>query len=285
MQIKDLKKEVALPSLEFDLITAHVIHKTREFVLAHGEFKLSNKEEYKIYDLAERRLAGEPLAYLFGYQEFFGLNFLVSQHTLIPRPETELIIDESLQILKSKASNEQITILDVGTGSGCIAISLAHKLGQDSRPVSYKIIAIDIENKALKLARKNAKLNNVKDLIIFKEGNLIEPLLDMDIDLQNSSFLICANLPYLTPKQFKNSPTIQHEPVSALISGEDGLQHYRELFKQLKHWQIKNSTLLCEIDDTQGQIMTELIKKELPGRQFIIKKDLGGYDRLAIITT
>lgn len=280
MTIREIKSQSSLPIKETNLLVSFVLHKDEVFILAHPECKIDKRQADKIADLIERRAAGEPIAFLLGYQEFYGLKFHTTNSTLIPRPETELLVESALSLT---ASQSLPVIIDVGTGSGCIAISLAHKLSQDLIASNQKIIAIDIESKAIKLARKNAQLNKVKDLIEFKVGNLLEPLLASDSRQATRDWIICANLPYLTPEQVKHSPTIQHEPKTALVSGPDGLQHYRELFKQVKKLKAGSLTLLCEIDDTQGATMSALIKKELPQAQFEIKKDLGGYDRLAVI--
>lgn len=285
MTIKELKAQSPLPIKETNLLVSFVLRKDLAFILAHPESKANKRQADKIFDLIERRAAGEPIAYLLGYQEFYSLKFHTTNSTLIPRPETELIVEEALKILARENSSTEapIQIIDVGTGSGCIAISLAHKLCKDLNANGQKIIAIDIEAKAIKLARKNALLNKVKELIDFKVGNLLEPVPQSPYALHLTRYIICANLPYLTPDQVKHSPTIQHEPEGALISGHDGLAHYRELFKQAKKLKVQSITLLCEIDDTQGLAMTALIKKELPSAQFEIKKDLSGYDRLAVI--
>ncbi|NTU99426.1 peptide chain release factor N(5)-glutamine methyltransferase, partial [Candidatus Falkowbacteria bacterium] len=261
-----------------------------------------------------RLRSGEPLAYILGHKEFYGLNFLVNRYTLIPRPETEQLVEEAMSRLTT--SEERATIIDVGTGSGCIAITIAKQLKKichsragedpvatngklDSLPLrcapagndNVKIYAIDISKRALTTAKQNAEQNGVADKIEFINGNLLKPFFDSKLiqpafrqaGIQNSKLHILANLPYLTPEQVKHSPTIQREPKSALISGHDGLKHYRQLFRQIKKLQLSNCTILCEIDDTQGATMSALIKKELPKAKFEIKKDLGGYDRLAVI--
>lgn len=284
MTIQELKTISTISIKETNILVSFVLHKDAIFILAHPEFKINKRQGEKIADLIERRSAGEPMAYLLGYQEFYGLKFYTTNSTLIPRPETELIVEEALQTARHTQQEGLLQIIDVGTGSGCIAISLAHELRKKLEITEQKIIAIDIEAKAIKLARKNAQLNKVKEFLDFKIGNLLEPVLrDSQYTLHATRYLICANLPYLTPDQVKHSPTIQHEPKSALISGHDGLEHYRELFKQVKKLKAESITLLCEIDETQKPSMTALIKKELPQGQFDIKNDLSGYPRLAII--
>jgi release factor glutamine methyltransferase len=299
-----LKTNQNLNRLEVELLIAENLKISRADIMARPELNISKTIEKKISKQLSRLESGEPLAYILGHKEFYGLDFLVNRYTLIPRPETELMVEEAMS--RVTHNSQHATIIDVGTGSGCIAITLAKHLPASCHPraggdpVSAvktmdplplgcasagndKVIAIDISKRALATAQKNAELNGVADKIEFMHGNLLSPLFNSKFKIQNSKLQILANLPYLTPDQVKTSPTIQREPKSALISGNDGLMHYRQLFRQAKKLNAASCTLLCEIDDTQGQTMSELIKKELPQAEFEIKKDLGGYDRLAII--
>ncbi len=259
--------------LEAETIIAHVLEISREEVLISPERQLAPGRIRRIEKLVARRRSGEPLAYLTGRKEFYGLDFTVNRHVLVPRPETELMIDEVLALTEKTMPG---AIIDVGTGSGCIAITLAKRLGS-------KIIAIDISKRALATARKNAESNGVDDRIEFIHGNLLRPLLETKRLSSDVRFVICANLPYLTPAQIAASPSIKHEPCLALESGADGLRHYRRLFKQIKNTGLRDFVILCEIDDTQGAAMRDLIATELPQARFEIKQDLGRYDRLAII--
>jgi release factor glutamine methyltransferase len=278
-----LRQNQDLDRLETELLVAESLQLSRADVMARPEIEIGKAQEKRINRQLSRLKSGEPLAYILGHKEFYGLDFIVNTYTLIPRPETELMVEEALRISRNA---ERVTIIDVGTGSGCIAITLAKAL-------EFKIIAIDISKRALATARKNAKRNGVSDRIEFMHGNLLRPLLKISDGSKApcacmsggraAHYVICANLPYLTPEQVRTSPTIQHEPKSALISGADGLKHYRQLFRQAKKLDAAASTLLCEIDDTQGAAMSKLIEKELPQAKYEIKQDLGGYDRLAVI--
>jgi len=268
--------EISRPEIE--MIIAHTLKKPREFVLIFPEYKLKSHQLSKIEKLAKRRHEGESLAYLVGYKEFYGFEFLVNSHVLVPRPETELIIDE---VLAMTDKNKPSTIIDIGTGSGCIAITLAKLLNPE---LPIKFFAIDISRTALGVAKKNAKKLLTNKNIKFIYGNLLTPFSKLKIEPLNSKIIITANLPYLTPSQIANSPSIQKEPRLALESGHDGLRHYRQLFQQVCKQNLANYTLFCEIDETQGVAMSQLIKRELPLASFEIKKDLGGYDRLAIIS-
>ena len=304
------KCNIKNPPLEAEILLAFLLKKPREFLLAHPEIKLSKKQTSNFQFLISKRLAGWPVAYLIGHKEFYGLDFLVNRNVLIPRPETELMVEEAVNLLSRiayrvspnakgvKPLKRGLTpyyIIDLGTGSGCLIITLA-KLFKDRKsdfgyPKSdFSFLATDISKKALTVARKNAKLNKVDDKIKFLQGNLLEPITkNPNFQFQISNFFILANLPYLTPSQIKNSPTIQSEPSRALNGGRDGLKYYRELFGQIKkisdmRYAIQDTRyVLCEIDPSQKNKMIKLIKNNLPKATYQIKKDLRGHHRLIII--
>lgn len=280
-------KRSGLSILDISLILAYGIKRSREFILAHPEFKISAIRQKKIARLIKLRKKGYPIAYLIGEKEFYGFKFSVNKHVLIPRPETELLVENAKSMIEG--SEEKQTVIDIGTGSGCIIITLAKLLNQACpRPRSRKsiknkeFIGIDISSKAITVARKNAKLHKVENNIKFLSGDLLEPC--KRYTLHAARYMILANLPYLTPEQVKKSPSIKHEPKSALIAGPDGLKYYRKLFKQIKKYKLDNYSLLCEIDHTQTKNIIKLISQELPNASYEIKKDLGGYNRLVIIT-
>lgn len=281
MTIQELNKKYfgKIDYLDSELIISHAIKKPRSFILAHPEHKLTAAQLKRTESFFKRRIKWEPLAYILGYKEFYGLEFKVNKNVLVPRPETELIVDEVLSLISH--SSHPITIIDVGTGSGCIIISLAKIL-------NLKFFTIDISPKALVVAKKNAKLHDVFDNIKFIHGNLIEPILkNKKLIIDNCELIITANLPYLTPKQIKESPTIKREPRLALVAGHDGLKYYKKLIGQIR--QLKNSrpdiriTIFCEIDHTQTGNFKKLIKKELPGAEAEVLKDMHCLDRLVKI--
>lgn len=251
--------------LDLDLLLAAAFKKTREFLYIHPEQKISARQFNNFKKLLARRKRGEPLAYLLGHKEFYGLDFKVNKNTLIPRPETEIMVAE---ILKNKNIK---TIADIGTGSGCIAIALAK-----NNP-NLKVYATDISAQALPVAKTNAKKHRVK--IIFKKGNLLDPIKNIKLDA------VAANLPYGW-KSWKNNTSaetkgLKFEPSIALFTDKNGLQLYEELLKQLRggHYKI----IFLEIDPRQTKLITPLIKKYLPTAKVEIKKDLGCRDRLVII--
>lgn len=217
--------------------------------------------------MIQQRLKNEPVAYLINNKEFYGLNFYVDKNVLIPRPETEVLVDEIFKHIRIANHESRITICDIGTGSGCIAITLKKYLPK------AKVYASDISKKALAVAKKNARKLKVK--ILNKQGDLLKPLKKIKINI------IAANLPYLTPRQMKEE-SIQAEPKLALSGGKDGLDLYKELLNQVKEYAQK-PLIFLEIDPRQAMKIRRLIKKKLPQAVIEIKKDLSGRNRIAII--
>jgi release factor glutamine methyltransferase len=272
---KDYRKT---DSLENDLIVGWAIKRDRGFVLAHPEQKLSFLQRWKISRAISRLHKGCPLAYILGQKEFFGLNFFVNKNVLIPRPETELIVEEVIRVIASPEGARQANtvIIDVGTGSGCIPIAIMKTLKHEN----IKTIAIDISRPALRAARKNAKRHNVD--IEFCRGNLLEPIF-AKLPITNYQLLITANLPYLTREWTESEPSIAREPRLALIADDkNGLSLYEKLFKQINaiHATGQPILILCEIDPRQTTGAINLATKYFPNAQIEIKKDLAGRDRV-----
>jgi len=277
------KAKIKNPHLEAEILLSYVLDKPREWILAHPEKNLTQAQitSYKLQ--ISKWLKGVPSAYITGYKYFYGYKFNVNRHVLIPRPETELMVDEVVNRY-SRIADRGTTIVDVGTGTGCIIISLAKIL----KSSNIKYLAIDISKPALMTAKENAIIHQVDKNINFFHGNLLMPIIKQKRFTKNDSRItICANLPYLTPNQIKNSPTIQKEPVIALVSGTDGLNHYTKLFKQISKLRVMSYELcvLCEIEPSQKIKIINLAKKYLPGFNTEIKKDLRGHSRLAVLSS
>ena len=189
------------PSLDAQWLLLHVLGKKEaSWLQAHGDEELSDKEECEYRKLVKRRGAGEPLAYILGYWEFYGRRFLVNKDVMVPRPSTEGLIDAVLPRLQ-----EGMVVADIGTGSGCIIITLALELA------NFQFLATDISPAALIIARKNARIHGVLDRIEFLKGNMLEPLKDKKIDL------IVSNPPYVPTAEI-----LPGEPALALDGGADG---------------------------------------------------------------
>ncbi|MEK7681119.1 MAG: peptide chain release factor N(5)-glutamine methyltransferase [Patescibacteria group bacterium] len=283
------KKYSRIPALDFELLLSAAIKKPKEFLFTHPEYKLSFLETLRLKYFVFLYKRGYSVAAITSHKEFYGLDFFVNKNVLIPRPETELMVESALEEIKK--INKEITLVDVGTGSGCIPIAIAchaefisasQEIPRQVRN-DMRIYATDISREALKVAKKNAKKHNVK--IKFLRGNLLESILKRhSLPPAPYSMIITANLPYLTERQFQTEPSIQREPKAALVADNGGLALYEELFQQTKLLPAPNSILLLlEIDPSQSTGISKLIKKYFSNAAFQIKNDLAGRDRLVIL--
>lgn len=260
--------------------------KDLSYLLAHLDQKISANN----LKLLEKNLIkirkGYPLAYVIGQKYFYGRPFLVSPAVLIPRPESELIIDLSIDYLK-KAKNKTLA-LDIGTGSGALIISLAKELKLKNKDI-YKntdFKASDISFSALKIARLNQKKFRLAKKILFKQTNLLEAFLEEIKKDLKKNILIMANLPYLTPQERKEEPSIQAEPSLALIGGKDGLKLYYELLKKIKKdLKERNYYLIMEINPKQSTVLSAIVKKTFPLAKIEKKLDLSGQIRFLVVSS
>ena len=257
-----------IPSLDADILLQLSCNKEKTFLLTHPEYKFTCFQTVKFFYLLFRYHRGTPIAYLAGHKEFFGLDFMVNKHTLIPRPDTEVLVEEAIKILNS---GEYSALIDVGTGSGCIPIAILNNTQK-----TIAAFATDISAGASRTAKKNAALHKVK--INYSQGNLLESLKN----IPEGKILVTANLPYLTDEQFAGEPSIQKEPRTALVAAENGLALYRELLEQFKNLN-RSFTALFEFDPSQTEIMKKLIGQHFPDASVEIKKDLSGQDRVVKI--
>jgi release factor glutamine methyltransferase len=279
-----------IASLDLELLIAHELKKSREFVLIYPEYAISDNLIRQLTKKIARRKRGEPLAHILGHKEFYGLDFKVTKDTLIPRPETELLVDLGIKAIEDTADTN-LSIVDVGTGSGNIIISIARAIeSKNLLHIShYKLRGIDISDKALGVAKYNAKKHN-KNEIKFIKSNLLDYFLKNNKTIkQFNNLIILANLPYLSREIYSaTAPTVKNfEPKSALISGIDGLRHYEQLLKQIQT--IKKTCCMLhvacfmEISPEQKNNLTRLIKKILPTAKIRFKKDLAGKWRICVI--
>lgn len=274
---------------DLELILAHTLKKPREFILAHPDKTITKRQELKIKKFTKRRQNHEPLAYILGEKGFYGLDFRVNKYTLIPRPETELLVEKTL-----KLDSKNKTIIDVGTGSGNIIISLAKNLCRHCHSRGsgndIKFFGIDISKKALSVAKYNAKKNKVAKKINFIQSNLLNYFLKNN--WQNKKFnnlVIAANLPYLSQKIYSAAmPDVKNfEPKSALLSCNSGLYHYEKLLRQIK--KIKETYFLfsvsCffEISPEQKSQLQKIIEQIFPESIVKFHKDLARKWRVAEI--
>jgi release factor glutamine methyltransferase len=282
-----------LDRLDLELIIAHAINSSREFVLMYPEKTLSESHTLAINKMARRRILCEPLAYILGEKEFYGIKFKVDRSTLIPRPETEMMVDLVSNNIKNGEYNNKnkLVIADIGTGSGNIIIALAQNIKHGTWN-KFKLYGIDISKKATVIAKQNAKLNKVQNEITFLSGNLLDPLVKIGnwkLEIGNSTMIIVANLPYLSSKIYKSclKDIKKYEPKSALFSQNYGLSHYEELLKQIneirKNYPPLHVSCFLEISPEQKNKITALIKKYFSDLKIIFHKDLGNRWRICEI--
>lgn len=239
-----------IPRLDIELILAHAINKDRVFVLSHPEYKLSNDEYKKTTQNIKRRTHHEPIAYILGDKEFFGLKFKVNKHVLIPRPKTEELVDKTLHIIE-ESNKTEFNMIDIGTGSGCIPISILHESEQRGLNKKINFTAIDISEEALKVARKNWKTyrTSTKNVqLIFTKLNILNKK-EVGFKLAGKIFdIIISNPPYIPSKEIKNlQPEIkEYEPRIALDSGKSKDYFYKMIQSNLKNNIFKNTTFLFE---------------------------------------
>jgi release factor glutamine methyltransferase len=261
---------------EAELLLGFVLNLTKADILAHPEQELTNEQAAQAEILLQRRLANEPIAYIIGRRDFFGRTFKVSPDVLIPRPDSEIIIDEAKKLL---ATSPTACILDVGTGSGCLIISIA--LETENK---FTYTGLDISSTALEIAKENAASLGAQ--VNFLQSNLLDSLnyknqtSDISYSLPTTNYsLVIANLPYLANNQM-TEPSIQSEPELALYGGTQGLHYYQQLLRQLPRFVTKDSVILLEIDPSQEHLLDEEIKINLPTATIRYLPDLSGKTRL-----
>ncbi len=281
------------PRLTAEALLAHVLGISRTQLLSRPEHIVPPDLLADYETLIARAAAGEPLAYLTGHREFCGLDFLVDARVLVPRPETELLVELALNpplpagdrgaSPEAKRSGEgpgvrknsvPLHILDVGTGSGCIAVTLAVRLP------SARITALDISADALALARLNAQRHNVSDRMDFIQSDLLS-----NSHLSPSIFhLLVANLPYIPTAELQRLPVSRHELALALDGGPDGLDLIRRLLADAPRVIVPHGRLLLEINDEKSAEAFDLARAAFPAAHVEIHKDLAGLDRVIAIS-
>jgi release factor glutamine methyltransferase len=248
--------------LESELLLRHALNIDRVQLYIDLEKELPPWQEQNFRRLLKRRLSGEPAAYITGHREFYGLEFRVNRNVLIPRPESELLVEMALAIAK----NQPLPVIaDIGTGSGALAISLALGLPQ------AKIYATDISAAALKVARLNCRRHGVADRVFLLEGDLLEPLPE-PVDI------IVANLPYVR----KSELDPRSEPPLALDGGADGTEMIEKLCRQVAGKLKPGGWLLLEIGQGQGEEIKGILHNTVPGGEVKVFPDLAGIGRVVI---
>jgi release factor glutamine methyltransferase len=257
---------------EARMLLGHITKLSPVQIYTQPERTLSQEQESNLQELVERRLCHEPAAYIVNHREFYGIDLYVDSRVLIPRPETELLVDTAIEFASSSYLASSPLIADIGTGCGAIAISLALNLPHS------QIYATDVSPLALEVARLNCKSHNVTDRITLLQGNLLEPL-------PESVDILVANLPYIKSSELANlSPEItKFEPIMAIDGGENGLDYIRQLLEQAEDRINTNGCLLLEIGQNQEKDLSNLIRSLLKKVNFVFISDLNGIKRVVKI--
>jgi release factor glutamine methyltransferase len=259
------------PALDASVLLAHVLHKPRTWVMAHPEVTLTTQQKKQLDDSLARLERGEPFPYVLGHWEFFGMDFDVTPEILIPRPETELLVEKAIAWLQESPIRR--TVADIGTGSGVIAISIATHV-----PDAY-VLATDISGAALGVARKNAIKFDVIHRIDFLQCDLLPYYID-PLPTDRHFDLICANLPYIPTETLRNLPVYGREPTLALDGGSDGMEAIRRLLDIVPGWLAPHGMLLLEIEATRGLQALHIASDMFSEATIHLHQDLAGQDRL-----
>ena len=256
------------PTLDARLLLQHVLRLDHAYLIAHDDEQLSPDAEAAYRQLLARAAAHEPIPYLIGHAPFLGLDFVVSHHVLIPRPETEQLVEMAIRWGKERGP---IRGVDVGTGSGCIAVSLARHLPE------AEIIAVDISLRALEVAAANAARHTPQG-VTFIHADLLDALAP-GLDF------IAANLPYIAGHEWPTLPigVKSYEPTLALHGGVDGLELIRALLPQAAERLRPGGSILLEIGWQQGDIVAALARDSFPAAEVAVRSDFAGHDRIVTI--
>lgn len=263
------------PALDASVLLARIVDRPRSWILAHPELTLTDEQQNQLNTSLARLENGEPFPYVLGRWEFFGLEFNVTPDVLIPRPETELLVEKSIAWLQKNPT--KVNVADIGTGSGAIAVSIAVNVP------NAKILATDISSKALQVAKRNAEKHGVSERVEFVECDLLpeSKVEGQRSDLRPLTFdLVCSNLPYIPTNTLKHLPIYQREPTLALDGGEDGLDLFRKLLNAIPNWLAPNALILLEIESSLGKQTTQLARQHFQNANITLHQDLTGRDRL-----
>ena len=257
--------------LEAEVLVMNVMRMARQNIFGEQDTEVSEEQQAALDELLERRYNREPLAYLLGQREFYGINVMLTPAVLIPRPETEGLVEHALFMALMGMESTDLIIADVGTGSGAIAINLAIHLP------AAKIFAVDVADEVLDVAAFNIRAHGVSERVTLGIGDLLEPVPE-PIDL------IVANLPYIPTDRISTlQPEVRQEPALALDGGPDGLDLIRRLLTQAESKLKDSGIILLEMDPDQIPVVQELALQHFPEGSTSVEEDLAGMDRILTI--
>ncbi len=266
--------QIENPRLNAELLLVQSMGASREELYADLHRPVKESERKKFDSSIQRRISGEPLQYILGHQEFWSIDFKVNPRVLIPRPDTELLVEQALSVLSQSPSGGKAFVLEIGTGSGAIAISLAHEL-----EVVF-VVATDISWEALLLARENARDASVESRVQFIVGDLFGPL---PVCPGHEPFeLILSNPPYISRSAIEAlaKEVKDHEPRIALDGGQEGMDFYRRIIGEAPAYLREGGWILLEVGQDQGQRVSELIDENGLFSRAELVRDLSGIERV-----
>lgn len=263
--------------LDAEILLAHVLNVKRVLMIVEGEKVVEEKNETRFREHVTKRRTGVPIAYLVGKKEFYGRDFFVNEHVLVPRPETEMIVDvvKAYAVNRVPVGESRLRLLDIGTGSGCLAVTLQKEL-EGIFGDGLKVVASDISQEALVVAQKNALSHAAA--VEFRHGSLY------DVLVEGEQFdVIVSNLPYVEQSVVDASVDLQAEPAMALTpQGLDGFALVEQVIRGAKQWLTKNGLLVVEIGYDQGERARQRARSVFSSGSIQIQKDLAGFDRIVI---
>jgi len=268
--LKDLNSICDSPAVDAQMLLANAMNHSRAWILAHPEIELNPVEEKNFSQSLSRCSNGESLPYILGWWEFYGRRFRINNSVLIPRPETEHLVETAIGYLRSRPG--ACKALDVGTGSGCIAISIALEV-QD-----LQVIASDISWGAIELAYANAKEYRVASRVHFVQ-------MDLDLGLTGVFDIVCANLPYIPTSTLQGLDVSRKEPQVALDGGFDGFELIRPMLKRLPGLLLSGGCALFELEAGSGEMVLQMARTYIRGARLKLLQDLAGHDRVLVVQT
>jgi release factor glutamine methyltransferase len=271
-ELKDI--EFAHPQLEARLILSKLLNKDKSYIYAYGDKEISNEIKDKYFEILKLRSQGHPFQYIVKEKEFMGLDFYVEEGVLIPRPDTEILVEYVIEYVKQRYNNKSIRGLELGIGSGAISLSVANYCSN-----AY-IYGVDIEDAPIKVSNINKEKFNLSN-VSFLKGDMFEAL--KGLNLENSFDVIMSNPPYIPSKEIEKLQieVKTYEPRIALDGGEDGLKFYRIISSEAGNYLVEGGLLIYEIGYNQGLAVKEILLSN-GYKDIQILKDLQGHDRVVL---
>lgn len=269
LNAKRLSLFSSTPRLDSEVLLSHVLGIGRTALLAHSDEIISEENIRAFETLVERRAKGEPVAYLTGHKEFYGLDLSIDKHVLVPRPETESVVEACLEMVANGGDGQ---LADIGTGSGAILVAVGV-----NRP-HLRLFGTDVSAEVLRVAAANCERYGLTERVTLYRGHLLEPL-------PGRVNVIAANLPYVPPGEASPDVATWEPNVAVFGGGEDGTMLIRDFLASVPRYLLPSGGVVMEVAHSQGGLVGELARQAFPLARIEVRKDLAGYDRIVVIET